>query len=802
MKFVNAIKVLMGSTAITGIEIDQGSQTNIPALTISNQGAGTSGLYLPGFNFNAWRSSGTGRMFMGHITNSALDFQVDSGAVDTAQASFVFLTNGRPTDCAFQIARSDVTPTGDFFRIKTQAGTYPFRIKSDGDVSLTVPNDVYGVGWDGNKNPPTKNDVYNKFQTLGAGPVTHTTRASMAGASPSNNTFANLVEGQRSGLFKYSTTNLATQVTSDPQQGIYVAPTSDTSGVSGAWVRVWDEINGYPEWFGAISGSSADAAGNSTALPACVLVCPVINLRRADYWINTTWKINTPYRTIQGHGGIAYDATQGTRILVTSGTLDAMQVGPDVNPGGNPGSTFLRQVKVRHIQLSRSVTIIPNASVTASSCGLRAKYLYVCEFEHVYAWENSIGFNVGGTVACTFRNCIGFRSAPATTGTNDIAMAWYLDGNFAIGLAGGNASLKMIHCHASISDALLTTPDPNRYGLRAVGSNVDIFIEWFETVGGWAGISLIGTGAAGSDASNTDIHIVHPVIDQPINRAIEIGDLPPGGQINLESPYWGTGATVGYGLVIFDCNGLITVDGINATGTAGVSDTFGIWVNNSSGVHIGEMSKLTNFERPIDFSSCSDFSIKAKVNAKTVAAQQATVLTSCTRGVVETSFKGAATCLGPAILFNGTGNSLIEVNTSGLKDADIVGFNLSDNGTAITAEGTFGTNNRAYGTILTILSTGGAGGGYTFVTRNGTTTETATSGEVVVLCTATTDMIVNLPTAIGNTAKYNIKKTGAGGKVIVDANTTQTIDGGLTATLSLQYESITLVSDNANWNII
>lgn len=47
-----------------------------------------------------------------------------------------------------------------------------------------------------------------------------------------------LTEPGREGTFVFSTANLATQVTADPQQGIYVAPASDTTGASGAWVRV------------------------------------------------------------------------------------------------------------------------------------------------------------------------------------------------------------------------------------------------------------------------------------------------------------------------------------------------------------------------------------------------------------------------------------------------------------------------------------------------------------------------------------------------------------------------------------
>lgn len=81
-------------------------------------------------------------------------------------------------------------------------------------------------------------------------------------------------------------------------------------------------------------------------------------------------------------------------------------------------------------------------------------------------------------------------------------------------------------------------------------------------------------------------------------------------------------------------------------------------------------------------------------------------------------------------------------------------------------------------------------------------TETATSGEKVRLCDLAAGFTVTLPTAVGNTAKLTFKKMQSAGSIIIDGSGSQTIDGGLTATLTNQYEAITLVSNNANWMII
>jgi hypothetical protein len=66
-----------------------------------------------------------------------------------------------------------------------------------------------------------------------------------------------LTESGREGTFVWSSSNLSTQVTADPNQGIYVAPTSDTTGASGAWVRKYDPAPSV-RWFGAVGNGTTD----------------------------------------------------------------------------------------------------------------------------------------------------------------------------------------------------------------------------------------------------------------------------------------------------------------------------------------------------------------------------------------------------------------------------------------------------------------------------------------------------------------------------------------------------------------
>lgn len=69
--------------------------------------------------------------------------------------------------------------------------------------------------------------------------------------------------------------------------------------------------------------------------------------------------------------------------------------------------------------------------------------------------------------------------------------------------------------------------------------------------------------------------------------------------------------------------------------------------------------------------------------------------------------------------------------------------------------------------------------------------------------TAGSTVTITLPVAAPQTGRvYHIKKLGTTANVIIDGNASETIDGGLTATLTIQYESIQIVSDGSNWSII
>jgi hypothetical protein len=157
------------------------------------------------------------------------------------------------------------------------------------------------------------------------------------------------------------------------------------------------------------------------------------------------------------------------------------------------------------------------------------------------------------------------------------------------------------------------------------------------------------------------------------------------------------------------------------------------------------------------------------------------------------------------------GNSMLDTQGTPTQDYGILEQNSSDNNTIAF--------NYLYGNITAALSLVGNNdivysnnGDSTVRNAPGTSVNVATKTSAYTI-TATNDVIladattagftVSLPTAVGATKAYTIKKTDSTANAVTISGTlSQTIDGSTTAVLSRQYESITVVSNNANWLII
>ena len=68
-----------------------------------------------------------------------------------------------------------------------------------------------------------------------------------------------LAEGKRKGWFSFDSADHSAHVTADTEQGVYIAPSSDTTGATGAWVR---QFTGPLDirWFGGVADGATDNA--------------------------------------------------------------------------------------------------------------------------------------------------------------------------------------------------------------------------------------------------------------------------------------------------------------------------------------------------------------------------------------------------------------------------------------------------------------------------------------------------------------------------------------------------------------
>jgi hypothetical protein len=156
------------------------------------------------------------------------------------------------------------------------------------------------------------------------------TRTALAASSPSPAGLSRyLRESGREGHFVFSTSNLSTQVTADTAQGIYVAPASDTTGASGAWVRKFTGPLDV-KWFGAVADDTTDclAAFNAAIAAAKLFIAagspyqptPTIYFPAGKYYFSDTLDVlDATVHLLGASAGSARDGGWATQIRVAAG---------------------------------------------------------------------------------------------------------------------------------------------------------------------------------------------------------------------------------------------------------------------------------------------------------------------------------------------------------------------------------------------------------------------------------------------------------------------------------------------------
>ena len=285
---------------------------------------------------------------------------------------------------------------------------------------------------------------------------------------------------------------------------------------------------GYPEWWGAITNTSVDCLA---AMNACVLACTVTQLQAADYFISNTLKIQTRTRTLRGMGFnyLGNDSSSATRVIVASGTVNCIQMGPDTEPAGGIND-FLTDVRVENLQATRSIAPIINSSCS----GILNQYTLYSYIDKVKAAENQIGFHLGGCVQAHTTDCYAFRSTAGTGAGTDLFYGYYINGlDYDIGAAGGNASIYFDVCNATSAGSAPS----NSIGFYARNNFTDCYISNCETNSTAYGIYVDGNGLTTQQYGNNDLLITAPVIDVFTIAGIRFNNISKFGSVSVNGGY-------------------------------------------------------------------------------------------------------------------------------------------------------------------------------------------------------------------------------------------------------------------------
>jgi hypothetical protein len=213
----------------------------------------------------------------------------------------------------------------------------PITADTNATASFAAPDgeyDIQFVSADLSYTSPKllKTQIADVLNLTAAGVVVASRSALASVSSPTSGMSRYLAEAGREGWFVFSSTNLATLVTADPQQGLYVAPSGATSGASGAWVRKFDGEY-HARWWGFVADNSAgSASANGTAGQAAINMVATVGGAALRFPVGVAYHTGLIFKNKIQYRGSGRDtgSTVGTVLLYT-GTGDGVQVNNPIN---------------------------------------------------------------------------------------------------------------------------------------------------------------------------------------------------------------------------------------------------------------------------------------------------------------------------------------------------------------------------------------------------------------------------------------------------------------------------------------
>jgi hypothetical protein len=465
---------------------------------------------------------------------------------------------------------------------------------------------------------------------------------------------------------------------------------------SGARVRIDPRFtsDGFPEWWGAHADDPQ--ADCQPAIQACLEACVRTRLHAADYYIASTVKITDHGRQLEGLSADQEGNRHGTRLVLTSGAADGLQVGYDRQPP--TAKQWLEHVAVRDLTVLRAAPLEnPEQGFATAPAGVRLQWAVTCYLERVETIEHSHGFYITGTVHCYLRYCQAFRFKAGALPANDFFHGFFMDNSPSTGFNSGNASLYIQNCSTFSTQAI---PFSESNGLKSNAGFTDTFITGFECALVEYGLNLSGRTSAGSDYQSEDLIIDTCVLDSPTRAGIRIERAGQVTAVQIHNSYIAP-AGPGVAIEIRDCHGAVGITGCQIIATPDNVAT-GLHVVDSAGV--SAMNNIyTDIHSPVVFERASDCRLVDTINSPqrspAKAAVQATALDTAYLAAIVRGRPGSVPA-GVALL--GAANKRVEVACTGIRPSVLaagVASVLVCDDTPITKAGPFGAGNLASGIV-------------------------------------------------------------------------------------------------------
>lgn len=330
-----------------GATADQSAAEILAALlTVDGTGTGLDADLLDGNEASAFATAAQGALADSALQSSdigtsvqAWDAQLDS--LSSASANGVSLV----TAASYAAMRGllDLEAGTDFYSIAAADAAFQ-PLDSDLTAIAALTTQSFGRALLEDASAADTRDA------LDAAPYV-ASRTALKALDTSKDTVAYLKEAGREGWFKFDSSDLSSEVTTDTAEGVYVPPDSDATGASGAWVRSDWKGDVWGEWFGAATGNTA--ATNTTALNGAIAF---INAYGGDIRLGAGTFAHNALNTITANGG----GIVGSGIYVT--VLDAQHT-----TGNSITLTTSADQKVKALAMTCSVIKTSGYAIVCSS---------------------------------------------------------------------------------------------------------------------------------------------------------------------------------------------------------------------------------------------------------------------------------------------------------------------------------------------------------------------------------------------------------------------------------------------------